>query len=259
MTTFSRLLDSTAGRAVAFGVAACLFVGASACGDESGPSPWCAALPDATPSSASPELQARILGVVEQVVDYCAEHNGSLYVDAIVNNGPGSPVKPVSMSLVPADLRDNKAYDAAARAALTDQARDAVEELLKKAVPGGGGSDYLGSFKSVATQASTVEKGHPMFLVVAGDGLQTAGVNLTAGPLDDEAIESLLAEIQANGLMADFSGLGLRVYMVGVGAGEGADQLDPSRLAGIERFWRAYFEQAHAELVTYTKVLARFP
>jgi hypothetical protein len=69
--------------------------------------------------------------------------------------------------------------------------------------------------------------------------------------LDDASVHRMVEKIRAEGRLCDLTGV--QVEMYGVGIGTGTAGLSPAQLAGVRRFWEAFFEATGAELVVYRR------
>ncbi|WP_300578725.1 hypothetical protein [uncultured Nocardioides sp.] len=74
---------------------------------------------------------------------------------------------------------------------------------------------------------------------------------LRALPLDEASIARLVDSIRDEGRICDLAGVQVQIYGAGIGAGTA--RLSPAQLAGVRRFWEAFFEAAGADLVAYRR------
>lgn len=89
-------------------------------------------------------------------------------------------------------------------------------------------------------------------LVMMSDGVNgKEPYRLRYVPLDDDSIARYVADLLASGMLCPLTDVD--VYVYGAGMGRTTDLLEPGRLEAIEKFWRAVFDAAGANLVAYQR------
>lgn len=182
-------------------------------------------------------------------VDGVDDPGAVLGADVIDDNPLAHGRLPVNVTFEPCTPMDNRLACLEERRGATGRALEAAEAILDRSRRG---TDVVGGL----ALAELFFEAHPEgehLLVILSDMLQVGrGIRLAApGALRGGGQEEILSRLRVVELP------GVRVYVAGAGASR-AD-LPPARLELIEAFWRAYFERAGAEVVSFGPVLPRFP
>ena len=254
MTVSSRWGRRLAGVAVAAAV-----VGVTGgCGSSAaGPGvPYCEVRFDVTGSAAGQSAD-QLSSAERFMARACAE--GTVRADLIDRESQASLAGPVLVELTPKGLRGNATYDEPARRKAQAEAAAALSGLIETATTtatsaavqtAGACTDIFGALIESQRTMATVEAGRPRRLLLASDGLQTCGINLTTLSLDKASIDASLAEVAARGLQADLSGV--EVWLQGIGRG---NDLGAARQTGLHAYWHSFFAKAGARVVVDTDVI----
>ena len=110
-------------------------------------------------------------------------------------------------------------------------------------------SDIFRSLHDLSKRVVKPSGANDKVVLIVSDGLEHSAITSFYHKGGIKNIESVqeLQKVKKSGYMANFGGA--RVYMVGVGATSNAKAYrDANSLEKLSRFWRAYFQNAHANL-----------
>ncbi|WP_250281372.1 hypothetical protein [Frankia sp. CiP1_Cm_nod2] len=235
---------------VAAAVVAALSVAVPGCGSRaSDRPPRCGIVVDVSASVAA-DQRARYLDEATAALRRCT--GGRAYADVADANARAGRCTPVDMTLAAPDPRGNTLFDSAAETGQVDRAIAATRALVDcaAALPATA-TDLFGAFVLAGAALRAGPAGRRE-LTVFTDGISTrAPYDLSARELDDADINRLLDQLASDGLMADLTGVDVRI----VGAGVGADELGPVRLGRVETAWRSYVNRAGGTVSRYAKTL----
>ena len=243
-------------RAIAFallapGLVACQAVSSN----EAWPSRVTMVLVDVSSSTKEGEIRDRYLEVFRDQIlaatDGEGDDGGIVGGDVIDENPLAHGSLPIDAELRPCGIHDVKIDCEDRLQAERQQAVEAMEALLEQ---GSKGTDVFGGLSLSEDYFAAYRTASERSLVIFSDMEQSAR-GFRFGRIEDwseRAIQRLLDEVPPIPLE------GVRIYVAGAGR-TAADRLSPEQIDGIERFWRAYFERAGAEVVSFGPSLPRFP
>lgn len=210
--------------------------------------PACRVAADVT-GSHDQEIVREIKDNLMRVLKACT--GGRFSAALVTSNSQASACTPVRTSLQPEGLRGNKVYDQAKRQRLRRQVAKRVTALVRCGLEAGTpqGSDLFGSLVAAGRVLHGGQASRRM-LVFFTDGLNTRDPFEITEALDRQSRAAFLRRLKEAGLLANLSKVD--VYMVGAGVGA---ELTPQQLARLQQFWRAYFAEAGARLVSYGPTL----
>ena len=206
---------------------------------------------DVSNSTRDAAVRDRYERTFAMVLAHLREAGGVLGADVIDDNPLVHGSLPIDATFEPCTLADN-ALDC--RSALEDESATVTAQAGGILQHETRGTDVFGALELASQFFEAYPDADGRTLVILSDMVQSAnGMHLGAvGDWSASAVDDQLRQAPAVGLD------GVRVYVVGAGATSLAE-MRPDEIAGIESFWRAWFEARGATIVFYGANLARFP
>lgn len=190
-----------------------------------------------------------------------APNMGTITVERISADplSDGETIADVNYSRSLAPFADNPVYRDPLAARLTAGARTQVEEAIANA-GASRGTDILSSFvlaDRVLSRPPLGEAPEQRFLVICSDMMSTTPpLTFYRDPPSDAETERLIAQLQDQGSIPDWTGVDIYVVGAGVTTGNGGDSEKALR---VQAFFTAFFEATGGNLVSYESTLPDFP
>lgn len=174
-----------------------------------------------------------------------------IIVDRIIDNPLAQSTFPVNEGFTKYgvfDRRGNPIYEPVNRKEL-DEKKKSVQEGVDKVLASFQyfhSTPILDALQLAERVFSTYPEGRPV-LVIFSDMVEVSGEhNFSVEELTPQRIKSIIEEERMAGELPDLKGV--RVYVIGAGAGEESSLISSGRWFNIQNFWLAYFAATGANL-----------
>jgi hypothetical protein len=204
--------------------------------------PLVVVLLDVSRSTADPQIRARYLDAVTQVVDDVAAEHGTIVGDVIDENPLAHASYPIDATFAACDpLTDNRLACDARAATTRQEVLDAVKQILGNTAPVAG-TDIVDGLRLAERVFDSYPELTVRRLVICSDMVEHPGAATSAGVAPPPRLP------------------GVEVYAVGAGV-VSHTALQPRRILAIQQAWESFFASTGAELspARYGPTLVRFP